>query len=232
MPDFTFKASLYPASDNTYSIGTPQRRWKFYGSLAGDSTTTKFLRDDGVWTNVLKGPLDIHPSSGTEGGEIHLGASETRTTESGITLDQYQGNLRIFGIPSADGRTVTGVGTPLIINPYTKEITAEGNNSYTYTGHSTLDLALTGGTVTGAVTFNSNITCLGSASLWATTIQNSLLCYTKTPGVRQTNEGSAIEIREVNQVGNSQTSWNYAPKIGFHWAATAACELGMNKDQE
>lgn len=41
--------------------------------------------------------------------------------------------------------------------------------------------------------------------------------------------GSAIEIRETNLVGNTQSSMDYAPKLGFHWSGRAAGFLGLNQ---
>lgn len=78
---------------------------------------------------TLTGNLNLKPASG-EGGEIHLDASTANRTENGIILDQQGGNFRIFGVPSADGKTKTGYGTPLVINPYSKTITG----GYTLTG--------------------------------------------------------------------------------------------------
>ena len=78
---------------------------------------------------TLTGNLNLKPASG-EGGEIHLDASTAHRTENGIILDQQGGNFRIFGVPSADGTTKTGSGTPLVINPYSKTITG----GYTLTG--------------------------------------------------------------------------------------------------
>ena len=68
--------------------------------------------------------------SSVEGGEIHLCASASANTVNGIILDNYNGTFRIFGIPSADGSTKTGNGTPLVIDPYAKTITG----GYTITG--------------------------------------------------------------------------------------------------
>lgn len=79
---------------------------------------------------TLTGNLNLKPASG-EGGEIHLDASTANRTENGIILDQQGGNFRIFGVPSADGTTKTGSGTPLVINPYSKTITG----GYTLTGN-------------------------------------------------------------------------------------------------
>ena len=79
---------------------------------------------------TLTGNLNLKPASG-EGGEIHLDASTADRTENGIILDQQGGNFRIFGVPSADGTTKTGSGTPLVINPYSKTITG----GYTLTGN-------------------------------------------------------------------------------------------------
>jgi hypothetical protein len=73
---------------------------------------------------TLTGGLDLKPNgSSAEGGELHLCASASANTVSGIVLDNLNGALRIFGIPSADGTTRTGTGTGLVIDPYTKTVT-------------------------------------------------------------------------------------------------------------
>lgn len=62
--------------------------------------------------------------------------------------------------------------------------------------------------------------------------QNHFRVYTKTAGNAYNENGSAIQIREVNLVGTSQSTWTYAPKLGFHWGGRAAMQLGMNSSQE
>lgn len=73
--------------------------------------------------------LDLKPGAG-EGGEIHLSIATNDKSHNGIVLDNFNGTFRIFGIPSADGTTITGVGIPLQINPYNKTITG----GYTFVG--------------------------------------------------------------------------------------------------
>lgn len=119
-----------------------------WGEITGKPTTftpSSHIHDDRYYTEseinsklagylplsggTLTGNLNLKPASG-EGGEIHLDASTANRTENGIILDQQGGNFRIFGVPSADGTTKTGSGTPLVINPYSKTITG----GYTLTG--------------------------------------------------------------------------------------------------
>lgn len=40
----------------------------------------------------------------------------------------------------------------------------------------------------------------------------------------------ALEIRESNLVTSSQSSFNYAPRIGFHWGGRIAASLSFNSD--
>ena len=42
--------------------------------------------------------------------------------------------------------------------------------------------------------------------------------------------GGAIEVREAGLVYNSQTSPEYAPRIGFHWGNVCASALAMHSD--
>lgn len=81
---------------------------------------------------TIYGDIDLKPfgDSAEEGGEIHLLANGKAPTKAGSAIDNYNGTLRIFGRASADGTTVTGSGTPLVINPYAKTITG----GYTITG--------------------------------------------------------------------------------------------------
>ena len=120
---------------------------------------------------TLTGNLNLKPASG-EGGEIHLDASTANRTENGIILDQQGGNFRIFGVPSADGTTKTGFGTPLVINPYSKTITG----GYTLTGAlsgnaSTASKWATARTLTlsGSVTGSASIDGSGNVTIATTT---------------------------------------------------------------
>ena len=73
----------------------------------------------------------IPQRSNMEGGEIVLGAPSGSPTLNSIVLDNYNGEFRVFGYPSADGTTKTGAGTPLVIDPYDKTIAGAGGG-YTF----------------------------------------------------------------------------------------------------
>ena len=63
-------------------------------------------------------------------------------------------------------------------------------------------------------------------------IKGHTVFSTPTPGLyAYSAAGTAIEIREVNRVGNTRTDWSYAPKIGFHWSGINAVVLGMDRYQ-
>uniref|UniRef100_UPI002076235A phage tail protein n=1 Tax=Pseudomonas sp. MWU13-3659 TaxID=2986964 RepID=UPI002076235A len=49
--------------------------------------------------------------------------------------------------------------------------------------------------------------------------------YSPVPGT--TYQTPALEIREVNLVQEANRSWDYAPRIGFHWGGVTAGTLGM-----
>ena len=103
---------------------------------------------------TLTGTLGLEPASGA-GGKVELRASTANTTQTGIVLDQYQSNLRIYGIASADGTTQTGVGRPLVINPYDHTITGE----YDFDGRIYSDvIASTGGVDYPVGVLSSNYT--------------------------------------------------------------------------
>lgn len=86
----------------------------------------------------LGGPVQVNGipqilpdgTSATEGGEIHLLYPNGSTKYAGTIIDNCLGQTRIFGIPSKDGTSQTGAGTPLIIDPYKKTITG----GYTFDG--------------------------------------------------------------------------------------------------
>lgn len=99
---------------------------------------------------AIKADGNVHitgQNSTVEGGEIQLFAPKQGNQYAGTILDNYGNSFRIFGIPSKDGTTKRGAGTPLYINPYDKTITG----GYTFTGNIT-------GNVTGNVSGNSGTT--------------------------------------------------------------------------
>lgn len=190
--DVAFGGNVYPLENNKKSLGTSSLKWSnvyattFTGNLTGNvtgnltGTASKATADANGNTisstylklsgGTLTGTLHITPATG-EGGELHLNAATSEDTKNNIVLDNYYGAFRIFGGASADGTTRTGVGTPLVIDPYDKTITG----GYTITGNltgtalkatgdadghtiSSTYLKLSGGTITGALTVNSTLT--------------------------------------------------------------------------
>jgi len=85
----------------------------FYGYLQGTASNNVLKSGD-----TMTGPLSITPPSG-EGGEIALDAPGDNATQNGITIDNYSGKFRVFGIPSKDATTHTGYGVTLQYDPYT-----------------------------------------------------------------------------------------------------------------
>lgn len=84
-----------------------------------------------VTGDTMTGYLNLTAvGNGVEGGELVLKPATQATTKGEIHLDNYDSTFRIFGGPSADGTTLSGTTTPLVINPRAKTIT--GN--YTITG--------------------------------------------------------------------------------------------------
>lgn len=97
--------------------------------MTDDMVVGKYLASTG---GTLTGDLNLTQTVG-EGGQINMYAAQNDNTHSGIVADTLNGDFRIFGIPSRDGSTVRGVGTPLIINPYNKTVGTSGAK-YTYYG--------------------------------------------------------------------------------------------------
>ena len=84
-----------------------------------------------VTGDTMTGYLNLTATgNGAEGGELVLKPATQAITKGAVHLDNYDSTFRIFGGPSADGTTLTGTTTPLVINPRAKTIT--GN--YTITG--------------------------------------------------------------------------------------------------
>lgn len=72
--------------------------------------------------SIGNGDLTLTPTTG-EGGQIVLNAAADDSTHGGTVIDNCVDNLRIFGLPSRDGTTHTGVGSVLVINPFNASIT-------------------------------------------------------------------------------------------------------------
>lgn len=156
------------------------------GAYSGTSSNLCYL---GVIRNTA---LNLTPLSG-EGGEIHLNASTANTAQAGIILDQYNSTFRICGTGSADGTTITGVGTPLVIDPYNKSITG----GYTITG------TLSGNASTATLWQNVGANCSTAKSTWNNSRGGTIVygqswkstAYTYTP-----SGGSATTITDSGDV--------------------------------
>lgn len=144
--EITGKPSTFTPSSHTHDD-------RYYTESEINSKLAGYLPISG---GTLTGNLNLKPASG-EGGEIHLDASTANRTENGIILDQQGGNFRIFGVPSADGTTKTGSGTPLVINPYSKTITGGYTLTGALSGNASTATALTtsAGSATQPVYFSS-----------------------------------------------------------------------------
>ena len=86
--------------------------------------------------DTYRGVVELIPNSGisstTGGGEIKLLAHPNATTKPGFAIEQYNDYLRVFGLASSDGTTVTGGGAPLKIDPYNAVIgSTNSNKEYT-----------------------------------------------------------------------------------------------------
>lgn len=133
------------------------------------------------WGGVLTGTLGLKPATG-EGGQIELHASTANTTENGIVLDEQGGKFRIFGIASADGKTKTGVGTTLVIDPYGKTITGD----YTFTGSlngnaaSATKLTTSAGSATQPIYFNNGRPTACTYTLGKSVPSNAVFTDTNT----------------------------------------------------
>lgn len=171
--EFFLAIDSFQNGGKTYWVSKANTLSAIGAATSGHNHNTTYLRLDG--SNIMTGTLAIKPASG-EGGELHLCASTANATEAGIVLDHLSNSLRIFGIASADGTTKTGVGTPLVIDPYAKTITGGYTITGALTGHASSDLALTGGKMTGRIYRE------GVASNWHKGRDNSLVAISTKNG--------------------------------------------------
>lgn len=158
---------------------------------------------------TLTGALDLTPS-GNEGGEIHLNASSDQSAQAGIVIDQYNSTFRIFGIPSADGHSKTGVGTSLVIDPYAKTITG----GYTFDG-----TASSAGRLSGTGTYNA-----WGQQFWVNGVPGSISGDMSDVGNITAKNGVASQIigftsLELNSLG---TLSGYGGFIDFHYNGSLA----------
>ena len=167
---------------------------------SGNTITSTYLNKAG---DTMTGTLGLRPASG-EGGQIELRASAANTTQAGIVLDQYNSTFRIFGMASEDGSTKTGVGTPLVIDPYGKTITG----GYTLTG------ALSGNASTAtklanARTIQTNLASTSSASFDGS--NNITPGVTGTLAVGNGGTGQTSLINAANSLLNSLSTGSSTP---------------------
>ena len=103
------------------------------GQTATTTTTVGFIENMkfNPWGILTIGT--VSSNTGIEGGQINLEAPAGNATKAGTILDNYDSTFRIFGIPSKDNTSITGVGTPLVIDPYAKTITG----GYSFSGNAT-----------------------------------------------------------------------------------------------
>lgn len=100
---------------------TPSEVLSDIGSMTADDVR-KLINEK----KSFDGAVTFVNGGGNEGGEIHLGADESN--RSGLVIDNCIGAFRVFGIPSTDGSTRTGVGSVFSVDPYTNIMSFAGKN--------------------------------------------------------------------------------------------------------
>lgn len=173
------------------------------------TTTTTSTFSKGININPSLGKLMIQPQGGQqgslyEGGEIQLQANTGDNTKGGIILDNYQSNLRIFGIASADGTSKTGSGTSLVIDPWAKTITG----GYTFTGNVTGNCSGSSGSCTGNAATATTATKLGSSTVGGTTQPIYLNAGTATACNTMCDLASAQTLSGAKTFSNTVTISN------------------------
>ena len=160
---------------------------------------------------TLTGDLFITPATG-EGGEVRLNAATANTTENGIVIDNYHGQFRVFGLASADGKTVTGNGTPLWINPYAKTMTG----GYAFDG-SAAKLSSSAGSATQPVYFSDGKPVACTYTLGKSVPSDAKFTDTNTWRGIQDNltSSSTTDSLSAKQGMNLQTSINVVAGRAF-----------------
>ena len=125
----------------------------------------------------MTGTLVIQPqTAGDEGGQIDLYAPSQNNTLNGISIDNYKGLLRFFGINSADGISKTN-STVFDIDVYGKIIDAAGQ--YTFKGLSAKATSATSATYSSTSNYAKNSAKASSAT---SATYSSTANYAKTAG--------------------------------------------------
>ena len=165
------------------------------------ATTNNFVHSTNEWTVVPSG----------YSGALWLNYRTCGGTNGNITQYNF-GNGKGGVLASITNGTFNGNCTGSAGSVAWGNVTGKPS-TFTPASHSHSYLPLSGGTVTGYTSMN-----------------NHLMCMTQTAGFGFTESGSALQLREVAGVCANQSSWHYAPKIGFHWGNRIARQLGMNAD--
>ena len=79
----------------------------------------------------------------------------------------------------------------------------------------------------GTVAPNYTLEVIGNVASGTHTVHGSSTNDTEAGNFYYTG---GLEVRESNYVGSSQSSFNYAPRIGFHWGGRVASTLSLHTD--
>lgn len=239
--NMTFDVNLLPTTTGDHNLGSSDKKWNLYvNQINGVSPVTgvKGNAETNYRTgqvnltpanvgavsksgDTMTGILNIKPPEG-EGAEFHLAAATANTTENGISLDNYHGVFRVFGIASADGTTKKGVGTPLEIDPYAKTI----KGGYTITGNVSGTASNVTGTVaiehggTGATTAAGARTNLGLGTMATETATNYLKWQsTSKKSTELYDFGVYVSKNNAAQTGPRNTNYYSLINIPYYQAS-------------
>lgn len=133
--------------------------------------------------------VTVEPNDG-EGGQIDLKPALSHPEQSGISIDNVDSKMRIFGIPSADGASKQGVGSIITVDPYSGNIEAGGYNASVNNLWVNSDLNVIGIHAGGDIHSESNIsTSKFLQGTWVQSSGNTRMTTVPSKFVVEDNEG-------------------------------------------
>lgn len=233
----SFTGNLTGTADKATQDASGNTITSYYCNLSGAQTVSgkkTFTGGVDIYSGLQGQAASLNIRSNynsDEGGQINFFAPDNGITYNGFFIDNYRGQLRLIGLPSADGTTKTGNGTALYIDPYAKTITG----GYTFTGAlsgnastaTKLAAARTislGGFMTGSANFD------GSANITITATHRS--CLVGQSGSTTTNPWYKFASFTVNTANDDiEAVFLVDSTYATHWSGILRAHVRTNGDK-